>query len=431
MGKVLVEILKPMTISDKYRFLGGEEGFLGRPLSEEKQGPNGGLYREYVGGNIYWHSDKGAFVVHGKILEKYLEQGAFNSPLGYPITDVIDFKHVQGGICVSFFQSGLVSWKPDITPEFSRAYELHGDILDKFYELNDFVGPLGYPLSDVLDVGDQIGKYCNFISGSIYWSTETKAHALFGEILKKYTAIGGPKGLLGYPLSDDSGLPDGVGRYNHFQRGTIIHSPLTGTHEVHGPIRDKYAELGWEGSSLGYLVSDVFQIPGTDNQRSCFEGGIIDNSPSTGVSLNTMIFSEFVISSWGYYEIPPGWIRFFPKIINVGNRDIIGPGTYVSGVSAGHHIFQTQPRDLSINFVLKPGEEIFLGPGIEGVTLNHEELYYNLVFRFEVNGKVAVKTFLPSIVIPGRSYGDPMSPQSGSWIENHTEYQCTTWSEFY
>jgi hypothetical protein len=50
--------------------------------------------------------------------------------------------------------------------------------------------------------------------------------------------------------------PDGIGRYTHFQHGSIYWTPDTGAHEVRGAIRDKWAALGWERSYLGFPVSD-------------------------------------------------------------------------------------------------------------------------------------------------------------------------------
>ena len=44
---------------------------------------------------------------------------------------------------------------------------------------------------------------------------------VYGEIGKKYQRLGGPAGWLGQPLNDETGTPDGVGRYNHFQHGSL------------------------------------------------------------------------------------------------------------------------------------------------------------------------------------------------------------------
>ncbi len=80
--------------------------------------------------------------------------------------------------------------------------------------------------------------------------------AVYGAIRAKWSSLGAFRGLLGEPLTDELGTPDRIGRYNHFQGGSIYWTPTTGAFEVHGAIRDKWASMGWEASFLGYPVSD-------------------------------------------------------------------------------------------------------------------------------------------------------------------------------
>ena len=89
--------------------------------------------------------------------------------------------------------------------------------------------------------------------------------------------------ILGYPTTDETGTPDGVGRFNHFSNsGSIYWTPSTGAWSVHGAIRSKWASMGWERSCLGYPVSDEFAIPG--GRQSNFQGGLISFSFATGVA---------------------------------------------------------------------------------------------------------------------------------------------------
>ena len=73
-----------LTIEQKYEQLGGATGFLGQPVGAEKPAANGGKYREYKGGSIYWHPSTGAHELHGDILKKYKLLGADKCFLGYP-----------------------------------------------------------------------------------------------------------------------------------------------------------------------------------------------------------------------------------------------------------------------------------------------------------------------------------------------------------
>ncbi|MES2883964.1 MAG: hypothetical protein V4709_04125 [Pseudomonadota bacterium] len=99
-----------------------------------------------------------------------------------------------------------------------------------------------------------------------------KSFKVYGDIAHKYNALGGPKGFLGKPLTDETGTPDGVGRFNHFEHGSIYWTSKTGAFEVHGSIREKWKSLGWEKSKLGYPVSDEQDLPG-GGKVSKFQNG--------------------------------------------------------------------------------------------------------------------------------------------------------------
>ena len=77
----------------------------------------------------------------------------------------------------------------------------------------------------------------------------------------KYAQLGGAAGFLGAPTTAENTAPDGVGRYRHYQGGSVYWSPATGAHEVHGAIRGLWAQLGWERSWLGYPVSNELTTP--------------------------------------------------------------------------------------------------------------------------------------------------------------------------
>src|SRR5690606_38603651 len=82
-----------------------------------------------------------------------------------------------------------------------------------------------------------------------------------GEIDKKYRALGGCNSFLGHPITHELKTPDGAGRYSVFQNGSIYWHPSTGAFEVHGLIRDKWAELDWEVGLLGYPITDEMKTP--------------------------------------------------------------------------------------------------------------------------------------------------------------------------
>jgi hypothetical protein len=91
----------------------------------------------------------------------------------------------------------------------------------------------------------------------------------------KHAALGGSGGFLGAPTSAETTCPDGVGRFRHYNGGSIYWTPSTGAWEVHGDIRGLWASLGWETSPLGYPISDERNTPHGTGRVSDFQRGSI------------------------------------------------------------------------------------------------------------------------------------------------------------
>jgi beta-xylosidase len=122
----------------------------------------------------------------------------------------------------------------------------------------------------------------------LFSSSTTGTHQVCGDILEKYQDLGGPSSFLGYPTTDETGTPDGVGRFNHFaNNGSIYWTPSTGAWSVHGAIQTEWAEMGWERSCLGYPISDEYTVQVSDkygvrgDRRSNFQRGTITFSLAT------------------------------------------------------------------------------------------------------------------------------------------------------
>jgi LGFP repeat len=105
--------------------------------------------------------------------------------------------------------------------------------------------------------GGYVGRYPN---NDIYSSPGSPAVEVHGAIRAKYEALGGAAGPLGLPTTDESGAPDGVGRFNHFQHGSIYWTPRTGPMMVGGTVRNRWAASGWERGPLGYPVQDQHRM---------------------------------------------------------------------------------------------------------------------------------------------------------------------------
>ncbi|HIW94969.1 MAG TPA: hypothetical protein H9867_00545 [Candidatus Corynebacterium gallistercoris] len=186
-------------IRKKYDSLGGPASFLTWPRSDEVGVPDGvGRRNEFVNGFIYWHPDTGAHAVS------------------------THFSWVWNNL----------GWES---------------------------GPLGYPMEDEVAVGDGLGRKQVFQGGHIYGSLAGLG-SVRGRILERWLELGGPTGVLGYPLGDEAGTPDGRGRFSRFTGGMMYWTQETDAHFVTGAIQEIWALSGYERGEYGYPVEDGGQV---------------------------------------------------------------------------------------------------------------------------------------------------------------------------
>lgn len=161
-----------------------------------------------------------------------------------------------------------------------------GAIRDKWLDMGGAASPMGNPTTGELTCPDGVGRFNHFNGSgnkaSIYWTPSTGAHEVHGDIHAKWKALNWETGVCGYPETDETACPDGVGRFNHFTKGSSIYwTPGTGAKQVGGAIRSKWQSMGWETGSLGYPTSDEYAVPG--GRRSDFQGGSLVWDAATGV----------------------------------------------------------------------------------------------------------------------------------------------------
>lgn len=144
-----------------------------------------------------------------------------------------------------------------ITPGLIEFIEADRAIEAKAASLVPLAGP---PQGDAVPVP---GGYMRpYLGCDIYYSKADGAHEVHGDIRAKYNMLGGPGGVLGLPVTDETGTPDGIGRYNHFNKGGSIYwTPTTGPMMVRDVIRNLWASQGWERGPMGYPVADGYRLP--------------------------------------------------------------------------------------------------------------------------------------------------------------------------
>ena len=326
-------------ILDKWNAVGGANGAVGLPISDEAATARvPGRFSRFQGGNIYYNQRLNrAVLVYGGILNKYLALGFSNHPLGLPVSDR-EYNPAKGNE-YQVFDGGVINQYG------GNAYETHGAILATWNALGGANGALGLPTSDEGQTARVNGRYATFQGGNLYYNPATgrtfhvyggilnkyrqlgySAHPLglptssrkkgakggshvyqvfqggvinqyganafetHGAILERWNRAGGANGSLGLPTSDESYTsrsPQGtLGRYSRFQRGVINYNPkINRAIVLFGAIWAKYAQMGYAASYLGLPTTEEQALAG-GGRRQDFEGGYIVWKPGEGANSN-------------------------------------------------------------------------------------------------------------------------------------------------
>ena len=135
-----------------------------------------------------------------------------------------------------------------------------------------------------------LGSLWRFPSSAICYDVDTgRAYFMFGDIYKKWDAAGGMR--FGTPCTDTITAGDGVARYQNFLggRASIYWTPTARACLVYGAIRDRWLELGGEGSYLGYPVGDEVEFDEQGRASEFEHGGIYHWSDTGPIDLRDVV----------------------------------------------------------------------------------------------------------------------------------------------
>lgn len=215
--------------------------------------------------------------VGGAIGDKYRALGGAQSFLGEPLIFEQPTPNRTGAYV--HFQGGSIYWSPE-----TGAWSVRGAIRKLWETYGWEQGILGFPISDEgLTLGG-VGRFSHFERGSIYWTPAGGAFEVHGAIYRKWASMNWERGVLGYPVTNERTTPDGVGRYNHFENGSIYWTPAHGAAALHGPILDAWEQQNFEKGPLGYPTGDVQPYGG--GQRATFQNGTITVDSSGRVTIH-------------------------------------------------------------------------------------------------------------------------------------------------
>jgi hypothetical protein len=180
----------------------------------------------------------------------------------------LDSELDESRACIRHLQHGSIAHVD------GRTITIFGDIYRKWMSADGLRG-IGLPVTDPLPTPDGVGRFAHFERGSIYWRPCLGAYMVYGLIRDVWAQQGWERGPLGYPKTDELPTFDGVGRYSEFQGGYVLYHPNLGTFALSGNFRRVWEDKGGLGG-LGYPTSALACASGTCFQA--FERGQLDSS---------------------------------------------------------------------------------------------------------------------------------------------------------
>ena len=230
-------------------------------------------------------------MVRGPINAAWDKLGGSAGPLGVPAED----EAYRGDVVTQKFTGGELSYDAQTKTFTTVPPELAGQLAgleipdDPTSAINaarraagGALGPLGaaegppYPIG-----GDGLGQ--NFAGGKIFYSPETGANVVTGQVLAKYESVGGPEGDLGFPTSNevDGGLAPAsrISTFSADDKPVIFWTPDYGAVIVRGAMNAAWEKLGGAKGDLGAPMADQTENGNVITQR--FSGGVVSWDSST------------------------------------------------------------------------------------------------------------------------------------------------------
>ncbi|WP_235174838.1 LGFP repeat-containing protein [Tomitella biformata] len=215
----------------------------------------GGVAQDYTNGRAFWSGATGANLVSGLIGGRYQQSGGPGGFLGLPTSSELPTLENVGRF--NTFQHGAVYWSPP-----TGAHSISGDIQRAWNDLGwEHLNGLGFPLDEPITTPNGQGQSQVFERGILFQKNGADAYEVRGLILDKYKELGYEASVLGFPQTSE--LDAVGGKFNRFDKGNLYWSPASGAWSVlNGSVMDAWAAKGYEGGELGFPISDQ-RIEGT------------------------------------------------------------------------------------------------------------------------------------------------------------------------
>lgn len=224
---------------------------IGECISNAYEDEHGNKVQEFGGATVYLNpKTQVAYAQWGATGKKYKEMGGPSSWLGYPTYEEKklskgDYARYEGGRIHYIPEYGAVAVKSDVLSAWAKR---------------DYERGMGFPLSDEESLTDVAGTKQEFEAGTVYRKgKDNKVYAVNGPIWERYKELGGPAGLLGFPVRNVTDL--GTGPDDTWIRtdNGYMYSKDGGPayYFLNGPVADAWKKEGYEHpEGLGFPTAD-------------------------------------------------------------------------------------------------------------------------------------------------------------------------------
>ena len=187
-------------------------------------------------------------------------------------------RRVALGVAVTATAAALVSPHAFASPESDAA----NAITQAWEAAGGSDSAVGGRDGEVYEVGSGYGQ--KFTEGQIFYTPDTGAHLIYGDILNKYQSLGGPgESDLGFPTIDEvaglAGPNTRVSTFSATDKPAIFWTPDTGAWVVRGALNAGWDKLGGSSGTLGVPTEDERYSGDVVSQK--FTGGELSWNTAT------------------------------------------------------------------------------------------------------------------------------------------------------
>jgi len=257
-------------IRDYWAQLGYQDGKMGYPTAASQQVDNDINYQKYQNGYIIGSDDTGYWESKGSIRDYWAQLGYQDGEMGLPTGPE---KNLENGGWYQSYQNGYIIGKGP-----GNYWESMGPIRDYWAQLGYQDGEMGLPKGPIKQTDDG-GYYQAYENGYIIGKDTIGYRESKGSIRVRWAELGYQDGKMGYPKGPEKKMPNG-GYYQAYENGYIIGKGPGNYWESMGPIRDYWAQLGYQDGKLGLPIGPINDSSGEFSQT--YQHGTIYYTSSKG-----------------------------------------------------------------------------------------------------------------------------------------------------